>query len=512
MCGIVGLISRRTNGFWGSELEMFENLLVLDTMRGMDSTGAFCVHGSKKISVIKHATHPLHTFKTEEWSKFRQGAISTGRILIGHNRKATQGSVNSENAHPFVENHIVLVHNGTLRGHKELADKDVDSHAVCHAFAEKGAENVIPDLDGAFAFVWWDAKKERLFAIRNDERPLAFVITDDAIAVASEPWMATALFSRGGKKVTGTTIIEPGDLYSIGLDAKHEITKIKFNEKPVYQYPPQGRGAPFRGCANDCDSSEEDWWNAMGEGWSSQRAVVPFRTRPNLLTPEDNDDIPQQRVIEEDRAKEVAAILRLRSRGEPHIDQHFKVGEDTLVKFTKFSAPSNDTRVQAIGKVCAPGKPEYDVCCWMPSHFDIADGTKWSHKPLVVTVSMAMESACGPSLWVHTPRFPKKVQTNNEEITEAEWQHICANEKCSHCSAPIFAEEALFTTVTKHYGGKYKITCPDCVSDKLPEGEMKNDFIKRRSAAIQDGVTVSTPALTDAERKAGTSGTPNTLH
>lgn len=507
MCGIVGLISRRTNGFYGSDLDMMEGLLILDTLRGMDSTGAFCIHGSKKISLVKHASHPLHTFKTEEWNRWRSGAVSTGKIIIGHNRKATQGSINSENAHPFIENHIVLVHNGTLRGHKELADKDVDSHAVCHAFAEKGAENVLPEIDGAFAFVWWDSKKERLFAVRNDERPLAIVLTDDVLAIASEPWMPTALFSRNGRKVTETIIIEPGDLYSFGLDGKYTTEKVKL-KKPepanytVYRQP---------GCANDACADRadelEDWYDNMGEGWGRRHAVVPFRTRQDRLA--DVSSITRQTAIEESRAAEAPAILR--PRGTPILDEHFKVGEDTLVEFHRFSQPNADQRVQAFGKVVAPGKPSYDVVCWMPSHVDIADGSKWQRKPIVATIGMVHGSNCGPSLWVNTPRFPKQIQTNNDLITEQEWQEVCTKHVCNCCGAKIFEEEALFTTVTKHYGGRFRITCADCVADKLPEGEMKNEFIKRRSAALQTGEQFSAATVTIPDNQAGQEGTP-TVH
>src|SRR5215213_5644178 len=217
MCGIVGLIARKTGGFFHSDLEMMEGLLLLDTLRGPDSTGVFSVMRDKSLCLTKIGSHPLHLFTTPAWAKNRGKTVQNGRIIIGHNRKATSGAVNSENSHPFYEENIVLVHNGMVRGgHKKMAEVEVDSHAVCHAFNEKGAEEVLKTLDAAFAFVWWDIKQQKLFAVRNSERPLTISVTDELYIIASEAWMPAGVCGRmnPSKKILEVINVEPGQLYS----------------------------------------------------------------------------------------------------------------------------------------------------------------------------------------------------------------------------------------------------------------------------------------------------------
>lgn len=501
MCGIVGLISRRSNGFFSIDMEMLENLLVLDTLRGMDSTGAFCIAAGKQVMAVKHASHPLHTFRSNEWNKFRQKVINSGRIVVGHNRKATQGAVNSENAHPFIENNIILVHNGTLRGHKELADKDVDSHAVCHAFSERGVDAVLPTIDGAFAFVWWDTKKERLFAVRNDERPLSIVVTEEAYAIASEPWMPTVLFSRSGKKVTETIMIDPGVLYSFTL--KGEMTSEKVELKPKTVVETSQYRYPYMNECGDDDCTE------MG-GWGG-RSGPPFRA--GSVSP-----INQQAILEEARARAGVhpALLRSHgstgsgnfSRGTPIDDKDFKKGDKVLIVLNRFQSDA-DARVKAFGNVTHPGKPPYDIVCFLPPNADIAEADEWQGKPVIATVSQVLESTCGKSIWMHTPYLDTIIRTNNDPVSVMEWKHICDHVRCTGCEAKIAEDEASFTTVTKHTGGRYRVTCPDCVADKLPEGEMKNEFIKRRNAAVQNGQPERSKIILLPNGKAGTESSPS---
>jgi glucosamine 6-phosphate synthetase-like amidotransferase/phosphosugar isomerase protein len=62
MCGIVSIISKRQGGFWHADLELFEGLLILDTTRGLDSTGVFCVDSARQVGFMKVASHPFNLF------------------------------------------------------------------------------------------------------------------------------------------------------------------------------------------------------------------------------------------------------------------------------------------------------------------------------------------------------------------------------------------------------------------------------------------------------------------
>src|SRR5690606_13334953 len=111
-----------------------------------------------------------------------------------------------------------------LFGHRTMAETDVDSEAVAHALAEKSPEEVIPEIDGAFAFVWYDTIKERLFAIRNDERPLTITETKNNFIIASEAGMVKMLLDREKEAILSTQTIPTGMLYSFDLKGNAPVT------------------------------------------------------------------------------------------------------------------------------------------------------------------------------------------------------------------------------------------------------------------------------------------------
>jgi hypothetical protein len=179
MCGIVGYISAKQDTSYKAEKEHFMRFaLALDTLRGFDSTGVMTLRRKFKVDVMKttmpgdkfvHSPKYLKTWKPG-WTQF------------GHNRAATVGKVNVNNAHPFTDGPITLVHNGTLYAagstlpvyNKKL---DVDSMQVAHNFAAykpEDAKHVLEKIDGAYALVWYDKRDRSVNVARNSERPLHF--------------------------------------------------------------------------------------------------------------------------------------------------------------------------------------------------------------------------------------------------------------------------------------------------------------------------------------------------
>jgi len=137
-------------------VDAYNALLYIDSLRGMDSTGSILIENNGDVSWNKEATtSPLFTQLPEHRKQLNE-AFQRGRALVGHNRAATRGVINDENAHPFtVDNRITLVHNGTLTGdHRKLADVDVDSHAIAHVIHENDGdvEKAIKQINGAYAF------------------------------------------------------------------------------------------------------------------------------------------------------------------------------------------------------------------------------------------------------------------------------------------------------------------------------------------------------------------------
>src|SRR6476646_5158404 len=148
MCGIVGVV-----GFLlGKDTETFKNLLIVDTLRGFDSTGVFGVRiGGKRVLTSKQATHCFNLFGRKD---FEEAANANASIaMIGHNRAATSGRIHDVNAHPFTCGDVTGVMNGTLEdSDKKLLEKmlgkeyNVDSEALFAAIDQFGVKEVIPKL------------------------------------------------------------------------------------------------------------------------------------------------------------------------------------------------------------------------------------------------------------------------------------------------------------------------------------------------------------------------------
>src|SRR5574343_438908 len=172
MCGLVGVVMKSNAGFNNSSLNMFEELLFIDTLRGPDSTGTFLVDKDGDVTVLKNDMTAWDFMSTKQFNEhISKPAYKSGKALIGHNRKATQGKVNPANAHPFVVNkEFTLVHNGTLTTHKHLGDTEVDSEAIAKYLHDKWKDEDTPEdkakvlahIGGAWALIWYDVRTNNL--------------------------------------------------------------------------------------------------------------------------------------------------------------------------------------------------------------------------------------------------------------------------------------------------------------------------------------------------------------
>ena len=170
MCGIVAVINNYTNGFQMNDLEIFKEMLYCDALRGEDATGIIGVSNKGNVSFAKAAVLPEVFFQMKEVSDIFDEMWHSGSALIGHNRKATVGDKgDANNAHPFVERDVVLIHNGSIPSFNELMNYqkrqetgiNVDSHVVAYLMAhEPDYQQVVRDvneINGAYVFVWYNA-------------------------------------------------------------------------------------------------------------------------------------------------------------------------------------------------------------------------------------------------------------------------------------------------------------------------------------------------------------------
>jgi len=203
---------------------MFEQMLYVDALRGEDATGVACVNTMQGAKVFKEAVHSAWFLYDAEYNKERTTFLTNGKALLGHNRKATMGGKKDEHAHPFTfDDRFVFFHNGTLNNHRKLADTEVDSEALgmfltkCEGDVDKIAD-LLEQVSGAYACVWYDADKHKLYMLRNHERPLMLITFENgSMAYASESWIAIGAAMRNYYKVKETVNVDANTLYSFDL-------------------------------------------------------------------------------------------------------------------------------------------------------------------------------------------------------------------------------------------------------------------------------------------------------
>lgn len=239
MCGIVGVMSKRKSGLFHTDLDIFSDMLFADQLRGAHGTGMFYdVDGRGK--AFKGAM-PSSTFlRSEKTNDVLNEVIKKSNFVIGHNRHATKGGINFDSTHPFIERNITLIHNGTLPSHKHIKDVEVDSHAICHSISSIGHIETLRMIEGAFALVWFDNETRQLHFIRNSERPLHIVETDNLFVLSSEGGLADWICSRrNAKGASVPKMCKVGQLYTYDINTNkltdEEVTlKAKAYKPPTY--------------------------------------------------------------------------------------------------------------------------------------------------------------------------------------------------------------------------------------------------------------------------------------
>lgn len=232
MCGIVGVA-----GPLGHEhMKMFKDLLLMDVVRGEDSTGVLQVdEGRSSYDIARCSGHPCNLWdKVTKDSLFNWDGLVAykSRILLGHNRYTTSGNSWVEDPHPFDFENVCGVHNGTLTSTYDLHNEkeyDIDSEALYSEINHNGIESAWEKLWGAAALVFWDKRDDTINLIRNSERSL-YLLHDEEKGIlywASEAWMLNGVIHRS------KTILHP----SVNKEGKKEPKlPIYLTEDTLYKF------------------------------------------------------------------------------------------------------------------------------------------------------------------------------------------------------------------------------------------------------------------------------------
>lgn len=226
MCGLTGMITNTKNGGSYKAIDAFENLLYMNALRGWDSTGVALFYTDGGLRVAKEAGCAANFVCTTDWADIKSDFFREGKAILGHNRKKTVGEVKDETSHPFlIDDRFGFIHNGTIHQHHKLANTDVDSEALgmvltkCEGNIAK-IEEVLKDVYGAYACMWIDKDKEKMYIVRNKERPLHYGKFEEGWVFSSEVGLLYAAFNRENYKIEDVTSVPENTLIEFDLSLK----------------------------------------------------------------------------------------------------------------------------------------------------------------------------------------------------------------------------------------------------------------------------------------------------
>lgn len=251
MCGLVGVAGNLAK----RDIDIFNQMLVADTFRGHHSTGVASLGLSKtyRPEMLKAV---VPGWELQEYKSYDRVVNAQKHFILGHNRHATRGSINKANAHPFfVGDDLVGMQNGSLdmtQTRKFITDLDdfgTDSEAALHSMITRGEKETLENIVGAWAFVWYNYKTNRLNFTRNDKRPLYFAVdhkdglegTYDTIWWASEELMLKWILRRNN--VQDFKIYDVGELQVVSFEMPETLTGA-FKKPKIWKYTEKKYSAP----------------------------------------------------------------------------------------------------------------------------------------------------------------------------------------------------------------------------------------------------------------------------
>ena len=231
LCGLVGVLGHITY----KEENAFNQLLLVDTLRGKHSTGVALVSAGGDVDVFKKAVNALDFLDFNTYGDLCKYKYN---CMLGHNRYATKGAINNVNAHPFEFDNVVGMHNGTLKNYVKLdnsVDFNVDSECLYSHINDNGVQDAVNKMTGAYALTWIDKENNKLHFLRNNERPLSYCYTVDGSTMfwASEAWMLTSVLGRNGIKHKDVVNVTPDVLYTFDVPVQYATANVKLTSPKV---------------------------------------------------------------------------------------------------------------------------------------------------------------------------------------------------------------------------------------------------------------------------------------
>lgn len=360
MCGIIGFCGKP-----GAKPDPLKIRLLgmHNRSRGMDSIGIY-FNGNTKYGVGKSDKGDFSLFSSDY--KFDiKGRLKYGNTLLLHNRAASKGAVNVENAHPFLYDdkdgslEMVLMHNGTIKDEYDLRKEvdvdyskyDVDSELfgiVLHR--DRGDYSILEKYKGSAALAWtWLDEPNTVYLWKGasfpeednreltTERPLYYYYDskDKGIYFCSYKHSLSIVsnFEEEIKPVPMNTVvkIQNGEIV--------EETKINREFVNKDDYATGGwhsrihEGYTMKTKATNYNNS---YANSNYSGKNRTAATNAYNNYSNKNTPAENIDVPNPKnSVPKDRVYYFFGKVYINDKplnGVVRIDNDYKITDDESVK------------------------------------------------------------------------------------------------------------------------------------------------------------------------------------
>ena len=512
MCGLIGCI--------GSDLKKEDShavkmLLHFDTVRGEHSTGVAVVDKENNTNVYKEVGLPQDLYKKYD-KEFSKGLLPMEKlkVVIGHNRFATQGEINADNAHPFDMGKVIGAHNGTVTKYSMNTFEgyhfnEMDSKIIYkHLNATKDVQKLWDKADGAMALTWWDKDDQKLHIARNKERTLYYTFSEDGKKMywASEDWMLWVGMFRSGIKLGDNKIkaieVDKHYTFSIGENGKiveesevlnpfvrtpyiYKNTGIGFgnnhfkaNNQDNNNNSSKGRKRkklhPAEGTisflldgwvsvATDNNGIESGYFTACSTDFESVRVIVPVVDEETkiALSRVDNNEY-----IEWTAYKNLSKYVQDKKSGEWVWVVYYRNVNRTEEFFNSVKKEKSnvvdlneETSKDFFGNTIS--KSEWlhltnggcKSCTRMPLWAN-RHSIKWTHQGVFLCERCADREH-------EAKRKEETTKVGNSELSRKEWESL-VNQGCCKCSSPVFWEERDEVLWYKMDTG-WEVECPTCL-------------------------------------------------
>lgn len=243
MCGIFACINEKMMPANDMQKKLFIAVSIADMSRGKDSTG-YVLFTPQKSILVKKALNAVDFFSAGYTEKIEK---ENWYQAIGHNRAASSGAVNDNNAHPFAlragnNSWDFGCHNGTFVQNIDnvlnTQKFDVDSLVVFNKVVTLKRENRMSLVDafrsvfgqitkedlGNYAVLYFDSATKRIYAFRDKERPLYaiqtrnlglwYCSTFDIFKEAYTYLRVVKVLPSLEKEITNVMMLEPYKIYT----------------------------------------------------------------------------------------------------------------------------------------------------------------------------------------------------------------------------------------------------------------------------------------------------------